>query len=782
MSIKHKLRITFIAVAIVPMILVGTMSFWKAREALTHSTFEGLHAISEFKESEVFYYIENLKTRTMDFSSDGLISVAVEAFEKNRRQNTDNKLYDEAFFVELLSAHLRNKKQLDKNLSHMDLLSLDGKVIASSDKKRIGQDRSKEKYFISGKENIYIKDLEINTDEENGTSWSLTISAPIMTKEEPSRLIGVIANHFDATDLNKIMTGQLTLDLGALTQLRGLGKTGETFLVNKERLMLNDSLFIKDAAFKQRVDTFPVEKCLKEDKEVVGNWIDYRGIPVAGSSMCITLGDVRWTLITKQDEAEALASINGLRNLYIIVGTITLFIVGLIATAIARSISDPINSLKKGSEIIGNGDLDHKVGTGARDEVGQLSREFDRMTEKLKTIMASRDELENEIKAKEMAEAALRTSEAQTRTIMDTAIDGIITIDEHGICKSFNQAASGIFGYNAEEVIGKNISMLMPEPYKSEHDRYIKNYISTGIARIVGNTREAVGLRKDSTTFPITLGVSELRIDNKILFTGIVRDITEIRKAEKMLKDSQIQLFQSEKMSAVGTMVAGVAHELNNPMMGLLNYIQYCHKRTAEDDKRYTVLEDAIRETHRCIDIVQNLLTFARMEKEGEEGFNKESCAVVLERVLKLLSYRIGLDGVSITHYIAEETPEIWMRANSIQQVFFNLITNALDAVAESPRKDIHIDIRPEGENVIVTISDSGNGIDQENLQKIFEAFYTTKPVGKGTGLGLSMSHSIVNSHGGVITCESSPEMGTNFIIQLPIERRKKVQEAVSII
>jgi C4-dicarboxylate-specific signal transduction histidine kinase len=254
----------------------------------------------------------------------------------------------------------------------------------------------------------------------------------------------------------------------------------------------------------------------------------------------------------------------------------------------------------------------------------------------------------------------------------------------------------------------------------------------------------------------------------------LVRQKEEIEKAHANLRETTQMLVQAEKMSAVGTMVAGVSHELNNPMMGILNFIQYCLKHTSKEDKRYSVLQDAEHETNRCIDIVKNLLTFSRMEKEGQETRQKEICTVIFDRVFKLLSYRIEKQGVLITQHTAEETHAVWMKVNNIQQVFLNLIINALDALKDSERKEIHVHIQHEGEFVQVTVTDTGCGIFPENIQKIFDPFFTTKPVGEGTGLGLSVCRSIIKEHGGEIACESKLGVGTKFKILLPVDRRKE--------
>ncbi len=220
-------------------------------------------------------------------------------------------------------------------------------------------------------------------------------------------------------------------------------------------------------------------------------------------------------------------------------------------------------------------------------------------------------------------------------------------------------------------------------------------------------------------------------------------------------------------------MAASLAHEMNNPMMSILNYLQYYMKHTRNDDKNYGILQDALHETKRCIDFLNNLLTFIYMGVE--ERYQKTSCGLLFDRVFKLLSYRIKTEGILIKQHIAEGTPDVWMKVNNIQQVFLNLITNALDAVKDKERKEITIDIKPEGENVQITVSDNGFGIAPENLGKIFNPFFTTKPAGKGTGLGLSIVKNIIIAHGGRISSESEHGLGSRFQILLPMEKPKSV-------
>ncbi len=243
----------------------------------------------------------------------------------------------------------------------------------------------------------------------------------------------------------------------------------------------------------------------------------------------------------------------------------------------------------------------------------------------------------------------------------------------------------------------------------------------------------------------------------------------ELEKTYTKLDNSK-KMIHFEKMSAVGQLTAGIAHELNNPMMGILNYIQYCLKHTQEDDRRYQVLKDAEKEIVRCADLVRGLVSFSRMEDAGAKNLQEADCATLLNRAVDLIAYRLGKDRVEIVRDFSPSLPKVSVNSNQMIQVFLNLLGNAIDALKERPVKMISISIFREGDHIKTIIKDTGGGIDPTHLAKIFDLFFTTKPTGQGTGLGLPICVNIVKAHGGDIKCTSTLGQGTQFEVTLPIK------------
>lgn len=353
-----------------------------------------------------------------------------------------------------------------------------------------------------------------------------------------------------------------------------------------------------------------------------------------------------------------------------------------------------------------------------------------------------------------MNEASSEASE-RLEAIVESAVDGILAIDENGIIESVNPAAIRIFGYESEELIGSNVRLLMPPPFRDEHDTYIKNYLRTGVAKIIGIGREVVGRRKDGGEFPLYLAVSEGRHRARKIFTGIVRDLSALRLAEERAR-------AAEQLASLSLVTAGIAHDIGTPMNVILGYADMLRDSLEDpkDRRRAEVISEQVR---RVTDLLQTLLNIARPKEPVRRPVQIQE---ILEHALEFFREKLRTRDIEVVRQISE-VPTILGDRDRLEQMFLNLIVNAADAMPGGGELTVRVAPTSNGE-VEVVIQDTGHGIEPSALSRIFEPFFTSKERGKGTGLGLVVSRSIVLDHGGTVTVESEPSKGTQFRIQFP--------------
>ena len=382
----------------------------------------------------------------------------------------------------------------------------------------------------------------------------------------------------------------------------------------------------------------------------------------------------------------------------------------------------------------------------------------------------------------------LQDSEARTRTILETAVDAIITIDERGRVESMNPAAEGLFGYAAADILGQNVKMLMPDPYRHEHDGYLKNYLTTGQRKIIGIGREVVGLRKDGSTFPMDLAVSEVRLGARRLFTGIVRDITERKKAEEQLRffAGEIQgrnadLLRSNQELDEFAYIA--SHDLKEPLRGIHNYATFLIEdyRDKLDEEGGVKLETLRRLTQRMDTLLDSLLEFSRVGRL-DFAIRETDLNDIVEEVLDSLRINLKERGVDVR--IPRPLPNVRGDRVRVGEVFRNLITNAMKY---NDKKEKWIEIgcgldlglefqqAKAGEDrirhaTVFYVRDNGIGITEkhyEAIYRIFKRLHARDEFGGGTGVGLTIVKKIIERHGGRIWVQSTPGEGTSFYFTL---------------
>ncbi|MEE8120422.1 MAG: PAS domain S-box protein, partial [Anaerolineales bacterium] len=364
-------------------------------------------------------------------------------------------------------------------------------------------------------------------------------------------------------------------------------------------------------------------------------------------------------------------------------------------------------------------------------------------------------------------------SAAKIRAILDTAVDGIITIDERGMVESLNQAAERIFGFSASEVIGNNVNMLMPSPYREGHDDYLRHYRATGEKRIIGIGREVAGRRKDGSTFPMDIAVGEVQLSGKRLFPAAVRDVTDRKRAEKEAKERLNELAHASRVASMGEMASGLAHEINQPLAAIGSYAEACSLMLKSGVKNMDVLRDSLQEiagqAQRAGDIVTRLRQFVKRTEVERSQVNINSLVC---DVLELSKHDTSDQRIDVCLELDKQLPEVEINKTQIEQVMVNLVRNAIDAMELTEAGKRKLTVHTQRANtakptIEVVVSDTGEGLAPGAADRLFDAFFTTKP--DGMGLGLAISHRIVEAHRGRLWATPNEEGGTTFQFTLPI-------------
>ena len=361
------------------------------------------------------------------------------------------------------------------------------------------------------------------------------------------------------------------------------------------------------------------------------------------------------------------------------------------------------------------------------------------------------------------ASRVLREREAQLLSIYDTAPDALIVIDEKGIMQSYSAAAERMFGWSASEVLGRNVKMLMPSPFRTQHDGYLNRYLDTGERRIIGIGRIVVGERKDGSTFPMELAVGEVRSERGRVFTGFVRDLTERQATETRLQELQSELVHMSRLSAMGEMASALAHELNQPLSAIANYLSGAKRlldRADKNDPRVSdALEKASEQALRAGEIIRRLRDFL---SRGEGERRVENLPKLVQEACALALVGAKEHDVRVNYAIALDADSVMVDRVQVQQVILNLVRNAMDAMVEQPVRELTVSTAAvDNHMAMVSVSDTGPGVDEAAAAKLFQPFVTTKA--NGMGVGLSISRTIVEAHGGRIWTEPGPNGGAVF-------------------
>jgi two-component system sensor kinase FixL len=415
------------------------------------------------------------------------------------------------------------------------------------------------------------------------------------------------------------------------------------------------------------------------------------------------------------------------------------------------------------------GNLDISFRVAARQQLGQWIRARGGLTRDEAGVPRHISGIFLDIDEEKQLEEALRTRESHLRSILDTVPDAMIVINGYGVIQFFSTAAERLFGYAEQEAIGKNVSELMPMPDQARHDAYLARYRSTAERHIIGIGRIVTGKRRDGTTFPMHLSIGEMQSGGEPYFTGFVRDLTEHQQTQARLQELQSELVHISRLSAMGEMASALAHELNQPLAAISNYMKGSRRLLAgstdpNTPKIENAMDRAAEQALRAGQIIRRLRDFV---SRGESEKRVESLSKMIEEAGALGLAGAREQNIQLRFHLNPECDLVLADRVQIQQVLVNLFRNALEAMAQSPRRELVASNEKVGDDMIeIEVSDTGSGFHDDVKANLFQTFFTTKET--GMGVGLSISRSIIEAHGGRMWAESNAAGGATFRFTLP--------------
>ncbi len=356
--------------------------------------------------------------------------------------------------------------------------------------------------------------------------------------------------------------------------------------------------------------------------------------------------------------------------------------------------------------------------------------------------------------------------------LMDAAADAIIIIDSEGKILRFNRAAQEMFIYTVEEVCGRNVSMLMSDNHSIKHDEYIKHYLDTGEARVIGLVLEETGVKSDGSTFPLKLSVGEVKGDGGSQFISIIHDLSEKRAGEEKVRQLEEQLLHADRLVILGELTAGIAHEINQPLTAIAAYAdagRHLVQRSSggSPENINVICEKIAEQSRRAAEVVQRL---RKLVQTGSVSKARHDINIIINNTILLFDYEVKKKLLKLEYFPAEGIDILYVDDIQIQQILINLVKNGLDAIRASGQKEgrITIQVKKIGKVVSIAVQDNGPGVSQADRRHLFESFFTTKP--KGVGLGLSICKNIAAAHGGNLRYERPVDGGSRFTLTLPLE------------
>ena len=813
-SLRAKLMIAFLTVALIPLGLLWFLNARAARQVLINDANERLLGAA----TQAAISIDSFIRANLDaIRTEAQLPTFVDYLSRSATERHNSA--SESRVTGILHA-LSRKDPL--NISSYALLDVQGRNVMDTFTADIGVDKSDRNYFqVPLRTGLpYASPIQFSPLAPGRAS--LHFSSPI--RDQTGATVGLLTTRYNAAVLQQL-----------IIQTNGLaGKQSFAILLDDNHIRLAHGT-APDLLFKSVVPLGPDRIA---DLHAMGRWpgdtttslstnlptfeqglatvendepyfitrLNATG-DVLNSAAVTRLETQPWLVAFAQPQDVFLAPIDAQTSSTLLLAVLIAGVVGGAAVLIAHTFAVPIMRLTQAAESVAAGDLTVQADVAPHDEVGQLATAFNSMTLQLQQLIqglnqriAEREQaeealqqahdalesrvaertvalqcanaqLQTEIADHKRTAAALQASEVQFRNLLDTAPDAVVIVNRDGLIVLVNAQAEALFGYTRQEMLGKPVELLVPEFWRDADVRHRPAYVRELYRRSMGVGVVITGRRQDGSRFPAEISLSPLETEAELLITSIIRDLTERRRLEE-------QLRQSQKMEAVGTLAGGIAHEFNNALSAIIGYADLTQQDLEPRSRAWSNVQAVLQAGYRSKDLVQQILTFSRPSESKAEPID---IAWVIQDALKLLRPTLPTT-IEIRQQIEPNLGRVLANVGQLQQVLMNLCGNAeyamrqmggvLEISADVVEVDaaiaaLHPALQP-GPHVRVTVSDTGGGMPPEVVERVFEPFYTTKGVGEGTGMGLAIVHGIVMSHGGAITVESTLNQGTVFNLYLP--------------
>jgi len=790
-SFSIRTRLFFIiGLTLVAIVVNGLIDFRLSQNHLKVQTLDNLELMADMQEGQVLNYLESLKSRTENFSSDGFISESLEKI-----------IYGDREAVTDLSRHLlENKQPLDPAIFGIHVMDMNGKVVASGRGSEIGmKDMSPHDYevFLQAKgarAGAYLSDImdDPHFGEKNVT---IIVTAPIIDQERSQQIdedeqerkenLGVIMLFFKTQGLSDILTGKAQTKLGALSTWFTKKKTMEMYIVNQDKLMVSESRFTVNASMKQKVDTVPVRLCGKSE-EMAGEYLDYRQIPVFGASMCFPNG---WTLLVEIDKDEVLASLGDYLQQNLLSGAATFLLILILMYLFSIGIITPLQELSAVAQKISKGDFTARAKLMTRDEFGELSRIFNQMAEniqkgtadlqqKAKEDETSRLAVTNILGDLEVAKNQLEEEKAKDEAILASIGDAVMACDKDGQVMLFNGVAQALTGFSSKEVIGSHYSQVLHFIKESDGkpgEDFIAEAIKTG--KKTNMTNHSLLIAKDGRKIPVADSAAPIKDaqGNLIGCVVVFRDVTHERDVDK----------------AKTEFVSLASHQLRTPLTSIGWYVEMLQSGDAGvlNEKQKEFLSEVYTGNKRMVELVNALLNVSRMEL-GTFVVEPEPTDVALmaRSVADEQKPQIEEKKLKLSEKYAKDLPLFNADPKLLRMVMQNLLSNAVKYTPDKGKIGFDVWMAKKGDEVggkkvkedgiAITVSDTGYGIPEAQQEKIFTKLFRADNVREkdtdGTGLGLYIVKAIVDHSGGEIWFSSQENKGTTFYVTLPLAGMEK--------